>query len=394
MAKIIVIGRNYTSRLGMIRAVGSAEHDVIVINTGRGKKKKDIDGYSKYVKKYLFAAEPDRKLLVNTIMSEKAENEKVVIIPVDDYAASTIDEYIDVLKQDFVFPNINMQAGAVTHLMDKDVQKDLARKAGLPVAEGWVMNITNGHYTIPEDIKYPCFPKPQVSFTGSKSCMKRCNNQQELEEVVQILVRQFPNCSLLIEQYIEIEKEYGVLGLCTNNKIAIPGLVDKVEVGNGAHKGVTKVGIVTPLKCKKELQEKLHIFLASTGFNGLCDIDLYENNGQIYFNELNLRFGAFGYSIYCAGANLPEILVKSLCGEYVDLQSVAVEEKTICLSEKVNFEDFLGGFYGLRTYLKINAMADKYFLKDENDNRPYSAFRKKMIVSYLKSLIKRMMGRL
>ena len=58
--KVVVIGRNYTSRLGMIRAAGMAGHYVIVIKTNGRPGSKDIDAYSKYTKEYLFAKEPNR----------------------------------------------------------------------------------------------------------------------------------------------------------------------------------------------------------------------------------------------------------------------------------------------------------------------------------------------
>ena len=52
MATVAIIGRNYTSRLGMIRAVGKLGHHVIVIKTTRVlpqkyRGAKDIDGYSR-----------------------------------------------------------------------------------------------------------------------------------------------------------------------------------------------------------------------------------------------------------------------------------------------------------------------------------------------------------
>ena len=52
MARIIIIGRNFTSRLGMIRAIGedNSENEIVVIKTNGDKP--DIDAYSKFVKKY------------------------------------------------------------------------------------------------------------------------------------------------------------------------------------------------------------------------------------------------------------------------------------------------------------------------------------------------------
>lgn len=372
MAKVIVIGRNYTSRLGMIRALGKAGYEIAVIRTNKGKAI-DIDFYSKYVKEYHQADEPNRTLLIETLNSIATKNEKSILIPVDDYAASTIDENINVLKEHFLFPNVNMEEGAVNRLMNKEVQKKLAREAGLPVAEGWVVNKKNGKYEIPKDIKYPCFPKPQISFLGNKNCMKKCSSRVELEEVLYIVANN-SNCPILIEQYIPIDKEYGVLGFCKKGESTLPGLVDKVMIGNGAHKGVTKVGIVTPLAECAQLYDLISRFLKSTGFTGLCDIDLYESNGIIYFNELNLRFGAFGYSIYCSGINLPEMFVRYLQGDNIPVGSIY--SKTTCLSEKVNFEDLIAGYYDLDEYERIEKIADKTFLADVEDPQPYINYKK------------------
>lgn len=371
--RVIVIGRNYTSRLGMIRAVGTAGYDVIVIKTNGLPGSKDIDAYSKYVKEYLYAKEPNRDELISVLLTTKSDKGKVVIIPVDDFAASTIDDNLDLLKGDFLFPNINMEQGAINRLMDKNFQKQLARQAGLNVAEGWVVNVVDNTYTLPSDIIYPVFPKPQISFKGNKRCMRKCNNEVELRSVLDEVASQ-RDCSMLLEQYIEIEKEYGVLGFCSHDRIETPGLVEKTLIGEGAHKGVTKVGVVTPLVKKRDLYECIQNFLKLTNLTGLCDIDLYEHNGMIFFNELNLRFGAFGYSIICAGVNLPKLMIDYLLHYTFSGIQYEMSPKIVCLSEKVNYDDYYNGFYGKKMYEQINEMADKTFLKSEDDPMPYNVF--------------------
>ena len=391
--KVVVIGRNYTSRLGMIRAVGMAGYDVTVIKTNGLPETKDIDAFSKYVKEYLYAKEPNREELISVLMTLKSDKGKVVIIPVDDYAASTIDENIDLLKDNFLFPNINMEQGAINRLMDKDYQKILARQAGLNVADGWVVNIKNHTYTLPSDIVYPVFPKPQISFKGNKRCMRKCDNETELRQVMDEVASQ-RDCPILIEQYIKIEKEYGVLGFCGQDRIETPGLVEKTLIGEGGHKGVTKVGIVTPLVKKGDLYERIQKFLKLINLTGLCDIDLYEHNGMIFFNELNLRFGAFGYSIICAGVNLPKLMVEYLFHNILSSTQNEIYPKTVCLSEKVNYDDYYNGFYGIKRYKQINEMTDKTFLKNEDDPMPYKVFMsqnfsyKRRVKRVVKQLIK------
>ena len=119
MAKVVIIGRNYTSRLGMIRAIGSAEHEVYVICTNKSTKS-GIDKKSRFVQGYYSAHEPNREELIQTLFSlRKQLTGSIILIPIDDYAASTIDENINRLKGLFLFPNINMQPGAINRLMDK-----------------------------------------------------------------------------------------------------------------------------------------------------------------------------------------------------------------------------------------------------------------------------------
>lgn len=396
MPIVVVIGRNYTSRLGMIRAVGRAGHDVVVIST-RIQQTKDIDAYSRYVVKYLFAPEPQRELLINLLLDLGIESKiKKIIIPVDDYAASVCDQSINLLKDYFYFPNIEMQPGRINALMDKGVQKEMAIAAGLNVSKGWLIEIKDHQYIIPKDIIYPCYPKPQISFMGNKQCMKKCEDESQLRNALNIAAAQ-KDLPILVEEYVEIEKEYGVLGFCNHGLSVIPGIVEKIMIGEGRHKGVTKVGIVTPLDNKPSLKEKIAEFLSMTNLTGLCDIDLYESNGTIFFNELNLRFGAFGYAILCSGVNLPEMLVNTFLSEQYDL-TPHIRNKTVCVSNKVNFDDYIAGYYGMREYRRINQMADFSFLNALDDPQPYNQFKKNAIrvivelkINKLKRTIKKLL---
>ena len=369
--KVIVIGRNYTSRLGMIRAVGLAGYDVAVIKTNRYPILEDIDAYSKYVKEYYYAKEPNRDELISVILSLKSEKGKTILIPVDDFAASTIDENIDLLKADFLFPNIRMEQGAVNRLMDKNYQKLLARQAGLNVAEGWVVNIENHQYTLPNDIKYPVFPKPQISFKGNKSCMRKCNNERELRNVLDNVAK-VRDCPMLLEQYSEITKEYALLGFSDGKEVIIPAMIQMLESGSGGHHGVTLKGkIFNPddfvfINQLKQFMQSLH-------FCGLFDIDAYESNGKLYFNELNLRFGASGYAMTNSGINLPDCFIKHLTGRGQTTEIYKVNE-AVFVNEKVAYDDFYNGFISLSKYKKYLKDGNFGFIKSDDDPKPYNMF--------------------
>ncbi len=404
--KAVVMGRNYASLLGMVRAAGKAGCDVTVIrsvsripdeSSFRFRCKRllcgdPIESTSRYVEKYLYSIEPDADGLVNLLKREFPTNEnKVILLPTDDYTASVIDQRQEELKDRFTFPNIHNEVGAVIKLMDKNIQKQMAIACGLQVAKGWVITIQDGIYNIPDDIEYPCFTKPEISFLGNKRCMKRCDTLKELTDVVEEVAKN-GDCPILVEQYVEIEREYGMLGFCDGNVSYIPAMIHKIAIGNGAHRGVTLLGRVIPVQRYAELHQKILQMISTTGFVGLFDIDLYENNGIIYFNELNLRLGAFGYSVFCAGINLPQMLIQTLSGKAVQLPKNEITKEIICLNDKVNLEDYAAGYITREQYQNTIGKADCRFIDCDGDVRPAEIYHKMERFEHVKHLVKKKKG--
>lgn len=397
MATVAIIGRNYTSRLGMIRAVGKLGHHVIVIKTTRVlpqkyRGAKDIDGYSRYVDNYLYALEPDRNNLLKVILSlKKTTSEKVILIPVDDYAASTIDENIEILKESFLFPNIGMQQGAVNSLMDKRTQKRVAYASGLNVAGGWTIYIKDGKYSIPDDIRYPCFPKPQISFMGDKRCMRKCSNKEELKTVMDEVASQ-RDCPMLIEEFFDIDKEYATLGFSDGKTVVLPAMLRMLQDGRGPHKGVTLQGEVIPSCEFEEYFRQLRELILDTGFIGLFDVDSFESGGKLYFNELNLRFGASGYSITYMGVNLPHLLINHLLGLENDYSKCQIRQKAIFVNEKVVNDDYEEGYIDKRMFADYLNSACFRFIQSESDPMPWQMFHIQRRLRYFKNAIKRIIG--
>ena len=182
----LVMGRNYTTRLTLTRAAGMASCNVVLIQTDKQKSRvQKIDSSSKYVVACHFCPEPDKQLLIDTIMGYADELRKPILIPADDYAAATIDEYLEQLWPHFLMPHVNQTQGDVLKIMDKDFQKEIAKSIGMPVAEGWVCRFLGERYDIPAEVKYPCYAKPQESYSAPlKHLQKRCNTREELERLL------------------------------------------------------------------------------------------------------------------------------------------------------------------------------------------------------------------
>lgn len=370
----IVMGRNYTSRLGMIRAAGMMGAKIVTIQTNRVKKKiNKIDASSKYVIKALTSIEPDQGDLVTKILQFKNPNEAIILLPTDDYTASTIDQHLDLLKNDFLMPHVHNIQGGIVKLMNKDFQKQLARESGLLVAEGWIAKFENGQYQIPSDIIYPCFVKPNESFRNPmKKYMKKCQDESELKKQLAVISKVSHN-QILIEQYIDIDKEYAVLGVSFNSDSIMPALVSM----KSSYLGVTAVGEIASINSINGLDKMLKQFMKNTGLTGLFDIDLYESKGQVYFNELNLRLGASGYAVTNASINLVELFIKRLLDEKFSYNNNLVDFKPLLFAnEKTCLAKYTHRQWNYEEYKKALDLVDFSFIKDKDDSKPYTNFKK------------------
>lgn len=398
--RAIVIGRNYTSLLGMIRPAGLAGCEVTAIRTvknlaarmkNRNSLSEDpIEKESRFVTRHYFV-EQDAEELIRLLLEKCADGqEKSVILPCDDFAASAVDANRDRLQERFLLPGIRGVQGEIIRYMDKSLQKELAKKAGLNVAQGWLINIQDGKYTIPEDIVYPVFVKPDVSYVISKSFMRRCDNEQELLALIRDVIRSH-ECPLLAEQFMEFEKEYAVLGVSDGSNTAIPGIITIKSMGHGAHRGVTLVGTYSSLNAFGGLKQKLQALIGEIGLTGLFDIDLYAYNGEVYFNELNLRLGASGFVVMRAGINLPGMLIDCL-SKNTPVQDRDYQGEIRFINEKVNLEDYYSGHLSWKQYQENRKAADCGFIEFEADMGPHEKFCKNVKKAHLKRELKNLAG--
>ena len=179
--KVVIIGVSYSSRLALARAIGILDCDITVIAWGiPGKTSKPIDAYSKFVNRWLICHK-DENAFIDILKKQCSDlHQKVILIPDCDFSVAMIDSHQDELRPYFLMPNINEQQGAIVDWSDKMKQKHLASSIGLNVANSSVISIEDGHYSIPESISYPCFPKALASVAGGKAGMWRCNSKDDV----------------------------------------------------------------------------------------------------------------------------------------------------------------------------------------------------------------------
>lgn len=399
--KVVVIGHGYTSRLGVIRALGRAGYEVIVIVMTFLKKdgkeaivSKPIDCYSKFVSQVFYCVTDEEKLI--QILLDKCidKHQKVVVIPDSDFSAATIDLNQDRLKDHFLFPHINHEQGAIVEWMDKIRQKETADRVGLDVAKGWLIQVKDGIYTIPLDLRYPCFPKPLATLVGAKTGLGKCDSEKDLRKAIDLLIKRSSTISILVEEYKKIEAEHALLGLSDGKKVVIPGIIHTSSLACGGHFGVAKQGKIIPITGFEDLVERFKQFVLQTGFVGIFDIDFYKSEGRYYFCEMNFRYGGSGYAYTAMGVNLPAMFVRMMTEDAPINEKTLITKSATFVNERMCLEDWYFGYISKGEYNSLLRESDISFVTDDEDTLPGRMYKKMVRAMGMKRFAKRCLGKL
>lgn len=398
MATVVIIGKNYSTTLGVVRSLGMAGHEVWLLHTGWSKEPVPfIAAKSKYVKRYEYAYVRDIDNVLNILLTKyKKEGEKIVLIPTDDVNTQTVDVNAEVLSQYFYLPSINKRCGEIDRFMDKAIQKAFAKKCGFNVAQSCMVNIRNKEYTIPQEISYPCITKPVLSNNSNKKDICTCSNLEQLRIALDRLAQR-GDFDVMLEEYLTIEDEFTVTGYSWGKECFLPYVIKKIRTAVN-HKGVTSIGELQQPD-NYDFIQTIKLFLSNLCYYGLCDIEIIKSNGKFYFNEMNLRGGAPLFAITRAGVNLPDLLVKRYYGEVIQESFSSYSTPPRFVSEKAEFEDYLSRDVTFGKYLKDIKDVDYALIRYDEDPGPYKMFSRMVwevaIGRWIpfKSLIRRMIQR-
>lgn len=156
--KIIVVGEEHYTPLGVIRSLG--EEGIAPIAYIKKNSRTKIASCSRYISELHMV--DDYNIAVDEIVNKYGdESLKPVIIACDDIVVRSFDKLYDSIKSKFYVNNAGA-SGRIAHYQDKNVLYELARKCGLNVAKSWKVNCGE----IPVDITYPVITKPIESYEG------------------------------------------------------------------------------------------------------------------------------------------------------------------------------------------------------------------------------------
>ena len=387
--RVVVIGIGFTSRLGMIRAVAQMGAVVDVIAFGVGKIK-PVDCFSKYIHQYYCCQAEDEEKILQILHDHCVDpDQKTVLIPINDLAAIIIDNNRDFLNDHFLFPHIQNGHGSVKEWMNKELQKDVAKRVGLSVVDSQIVNIVNGKYLLPIEIKFPCFTKTREYVKGYKRTLHRCNSEGELRNVLDTISLSHNDISIMVERYKEIEKEFAVVGFSDGKEVVIPGIIEILNMAGGDDFGVACQGKIMPIAGFEYLIEKFKKLILEIGFVGLFDIDFYLSQGIYYFAEINLRMGGSGTAVLKMGVNLPAMFVKSLFGDSVEGMEKEIKKTATFVNERICSDNWYFGFITYDEMRRVLDSSDLSFVKDKLDPKPEKRFELELKLLSVKKNIKK-----
>lgn len=389
---VVVVSRNYSTGLGVIRSLGEAGYTVDLIASVKKPGSSVIASSSKYVRNSVEVL--SRKIQGDTgenileVLMEYAKNNsgKKVLFPADDFTTSVVDKNREVLNEYFVMPETKC-GRSVTECMDKTFQSQIAKETGLLIPAEWNISLRE-EIEIPTDMIYPCFVKPVQSFAGHKTEMAVCDNKTQLYAHLLEMKSFYADRDVLVQEFLNIDKEIDLSGVCDDQKIIIPAVIEKTHIAQ-YERGVTMSGRLVPTDTLGETTDKIIKMMQKFRYTGMFDMEMNICGDKIYFNEVNFRSGGPNYSYQLNGVNLPDIFVKAATGiEYTPEEETMTTFGKTFVYEKVAWEDYIHGYMTKSEMHKCINDADYTLLANDEDDAPGKIFFKRIRLSALKNRIK------
>ena len=382
--RILVLGKNYSTPLGVIRSLGKAGYTVDMLYISKKVNEAEIVKASRFLSRLVIVdEEKDEKVLAALMKEFSAEENDYLLFPTDDYSASFIDRYAEQLKG---YRMQRVLEDSVTRLMDKSVQNALARELGFLTPKEWILSLEDAAAEIPAEVPFPCFLKPMISAKGGKLGIRKCETREELEEGLRYMREKEPHRSVLIQEFLNIKREYTIGGICNDQKVYIPAVICKTRIAQ-YNRGVTLSGILISnkkLSCMREVEE----YLRRVRFVGMFDLEILETEEGFYFGELNLRCGGPSYAYYLGGINLPEMTAELIYNGVFRPEGRKVVLGEQFLNNKVVWEDYANRFISKGKRKALYEQIPLTLLYDEEDPEPEEVFDRIMPAVYCKKRFK------
>lgn len=157
-------------------------------------------------------------------------------------------------------------------------------------------------------LEYPIITKAAISTIGDwKKDVFICNSPEELEEAF----KHIRSSRVMLQKYIHKKNELALEAVSankgTNMCIAIASTYNYLLPDTySPYMTVTNF-------CDEELKNKLKSMIREIGFEGIMEVEfLIDQDGKLYFGEINFRNSTWSYAATCAGMPLPIMWIAAM----------------------------------------------------------------------------------
>ncbi len=194
--------------------------------------------------------------------------------------------------------------------IDKDIQKRLAKLAGVRIAKYELIEIDQFEKNLIEtldrvekNLGYPCFIKPNS--LGSAVGTGRASKREELETLLKEALA-FDQKALVEEPMQGTEVECAFLGNSYEPRITVAGEIATADFYSYEEKyaNTSKAELFIPARLEAHKMQELKLLAKKiavvTGISGLCRIDFWncKKTGEFIFNEINTLPGLTSISMF------------------------------------------------------------------------------------------------
>ena len=358
MNKVVVIGGDHHNTLGVLRGLGERgiQPDLILVTPS----KMTFVDFSKYINKK-WKIRNDDKIIETLLDNFKNEKEKPVIVCCSDSSSGVIDENYDQLSSFFYLPGSNLQ-GKITELMSKKEMAGLAEKVGLRTPR--TIYITNQDQDLSQ-ISFPCIIKPLISRNGKKTEIAICRTLEELEQYK----ASHNLCNVHIQEYIDKDFEYQLIGCSTKNDIIIPGISKIMRPCKGSNTSFLKYIPFEDGFCEIE---KCREFVRRTGYHGLFSLEfLRDKNGKDLFMEINFRNDGNAICVTAAGMSLPYIWYLDCIGHNYSVEANKKISPVYVMPDMAELKLLITGQISLWDYISDLRKTNRFMEYDKRDKKPF-----------------------
>lgn len=268
----IVIGDSFNNTLGLIRSLGEAKVDIVLLLVGDDRL---FVSKSRYLKKsQIFQMETIDDCLP-TLLRIADKTKQQTIICTNDIATQYIDEYETTLCSLYITP---MKGRHLGNLLNKDEQCRLAENCGLTIPQSIIYNRNEDFPTV----SYPILMKPANSNTGEKSDIHICYCQKDVNKALSAT----STCNqFIIQKFIEKEYEINLIGVSTVNGVYIPGGIRKIRHYPTIYSPCS-FGVFQSVENLNVDVHSILKLMQHVGYHGPFSVELLHKNAKNYFKYL------------------------------------------------------------------------------------------------------------